>query len=503
MRRKFALVLGLLAVIAVTFNFINNNFCDPSLEGIPGFTQAKKAITKRPCEEFYPLLAGIFPQLDRDGKGYITQQDIDRAVLSDRSIKGDQAAAMYALRQTFDLLAVRGSDGVLHVGPVELQRFHATLPALPAQSVDEHMTHARSFLKKVNRGLYPSGSTAQSIEKMRAIHQTHRGNCYFESGCGSLAVIDPARVRSMITDNGVDNRGIRTYSVRFLRCPDEEYVVDELTDTAMLINDVDDDSGVWLAVLVRAYGMYNMEHPWVRIIQRVYFGLNKHILPEDITDQGSMFSDGLRMCSAKDTRVKQVLFEGGVDSDLVKRYTADGLVQALNVAMTQLSQVEQTALKEYIGGIAPKLLALLKKVDEKQLRGPVTNTLAQWTECLLKAFLYTRRDAAVVHAQLKHSICDEHLPATVFKYGGAHEASIIAYQPGTVSADGKHQSKYGFVTIHDQAGISDEENAKVKAGLWWREPGMDDQTIRMSVEEFTAFYTGYTSVVRPGWKAAR
>src|SRR5262249_44555764 len=153
------------------------------------------------------------------------------------------------------------------------------------------------------------------------IHQIHRGNCYFESGMGSCAAVDPMSVRSMIKDNGIDTRGIRTYSVRFLRAPDEEYVVDDLTDGGLLVNAVDEDSGICITVIVRAYGMYQLEHPHVRFIQRWFFGLNNRVLPEDLTDEGSMFSDGLRMSSLRGTRVKQVVWT--VEKEVVRSYTAD------------------------------------------------------------------------------------------------------------------------------------------------------------------------------------
>lgn len=494
MRRTSALVLLLLCLSAITFWFLGR-VGDKHFTGIPGITPDRQPVPTRPCEEFYPLIASVFPKLDRDGHGYITMQDIDRAVLVERTISGDEAAAVYALRQAFDMLAVRGKDGHLHVGHTELKLFHSALPALPAKTVDEHMEHARNFLKKVNRGLYPSGTMQQSVEKMRSIHQLHRGNCYFESGCGSMAAVNPATVRSMITDNGVDGRGVRTFSVRFLRAPDEEYVVDELTDMSMLVNDVDEDSGIWMTVLTRAYGMYQLEHPWVRLIQRLYWGLNESILPEDITDQGSMSSDGLRMCTPPDTRVKQVMW--GVDKGLIVRYGGDALIEFVQHAIKELSKPGYGMVGKVLSKDQCKeLLVFFKGVDQTKLRDPLAKQLSVYVELVLKAVWFEKRDPAVAHERLSRWVCQENLPATVFKYGGSHEASIVKYTVGTVSSDGKHTSQYGFVTIHDQAGLSEAENAKVRSGEWWRDPGMDDQTLCMSMEEFTKFYTGYACVMR-------
>src|SRR5262249_19790661 len=107
-----------------------------------------------------------------------------------------------------------------------------------------------------------------------------------------------------------------------------------------------------------------------------------------------------------------------------------------------------------------------------------------------------KRDPAVVHKRLTESICNNKLPATVIKYGGAHEAAIIDYLPGKKTADGKHTSQYGFITVRDQAGLSDEEQKSIKAGVCWRDKGMDDNTICMTVEEFARMYSGFACVLK-------
>lgn len=500
-KRHFSLALLLGSMFAL-FTLLSFHDGDPNVPHKEKAQAAKsnkarpKAPVLRPSQKFYPLISAIWPSLDHQNRGYVSRQDIEVAVYTEHSIKGDHAAALFALRESFDSLAVKGPDGKARVTLSDLRHFSATLPAAQSQSVDEQMLQAQNFFAKVNRSLYPSGPEADSLRKMKyTLHQRHRGNCYFESGCGASAAVDPTGLRSMISDNGIDKRGIHTYSVRFLRVPDEEYVVDDLTDVGLLLNDVDEDSGTWLTVLVRAYGQYQKQHPDVRFLQRWYFGLNTHVLPEDLTDQGSIHSDGLRMTTPRGTRVKQVVWI--VEPGVMKNYLGDRFAEGLAQAVKALSSDDANVLRDYLGAHAKEVADLLKMIDPAWLKGPAADTATRIIQKVLQKQLYQKRDPAATHAQLKQSICDEHLPATAFKLGGEHEASIIDYQPGTKSRDGKHTSKYGFVTVRDQAGWrTSGEQEKLRQGIWWQEPGGDDNCVSMSVEEFTAFYSGFASVLK-------
>lgn len=417
--------------------------------------------------------------------------DIDRAILKDHSIKGEEAAALYALKKCFKELA-SGDHSRLTIADVE--QFNRAMPVELSGYIDEHMTHALSLLSKVNRGLYPSGMDAQSLAKMQQLNQVNRGNCYFQSGFSSGAATDASRIRKIIVDNGLNAQGVRTYTVTFPRAPDEHFTVEEFTDVGLLVNDVQEDSGIWMSVIIRSYGMYQQDHPTVRMFQRLFFGLDSRILPEDITDEGSMFNDGLWMCTETDTRVNQVVW--GMDPAHLKGEAGNLLVDAIKKIVDELPNMDLGVIGDWFGPAIQDLVRLLKSIDEGYIRGPLADWFAELTEQLFSAFLYQPRDPAVVHDQLKHSMVDNNLPATVFKYGGAHEAAILQYRPGTVSADGKHTSQYGFVTVRDQAWLSVEEEDKVAKGIWFREPGMDARTVCMSVEEFTAYYTGFSSVVR-------
>ncbi len=453
-------------------------------------TTASTQVAKRPSEQFYPLIQKLFPRLDTEKNGFITSEDLDRAILKDHSIKGDEAQALYALRASFSDLA--GVPGKVSLADVE--KFSLTLPAALSGTIDDQMNNAKSFLSKVNRGLYPSGTLADSMRKMQLLSQVHRGNCYFQSGFSSCASVDPQTVRAIITDNGINTEGVRTYTVRFPRAPMESFTVEEFTEVGLLVNDVQEDSGTWMSVIIRAYGMYQKDHPTVRWLQRWFFSLNNKVLPEDITDQGSMCNDGLRMCSSPDTRVKEVIW--GMDKNNLKSESSRILMEALQRFIREAPDADLGILSEYFGSGIQDLVRVLRTVDEGYIRGPLAQWVADQIERFMTVALYQPRDPAKVHEQLKHSMVDNNLPATVIKYGGAHEASILAYRPGTVSADGKHTSKYGFITVRDQAWLSDEEQEKVTKGIWFREPGMDERTVCMSVEEFTKYYTGFASVMK-------
>lgn len=484
MQRILALLALLLPCASVLFLAEQ-----PQVRQTASVTATTTAPAKRPSEQLYPLVQNLFSRLDKQQNGYITPADLDRAILEDHSIKNDEAAAVYALRASFSDLA--STAGKLTLADVE--KFSKTLPAGPSGNVDDQMNHAKSFLSKVNRNLYPSGTVDESMRKMVLLSQVNRGNCYFQSGFSSCASVDPKLVRTIITDNGVNAKGIRTYTVRFPRAPKEAFTVEEFTDAGLLVNDVQEDSGTWMSVIIRAYGMYQKDHPTVRWLQRWFFSLNNKVLPEDLTDQGSMCNDGLRMCSSPDTRVKEVIW--GMDKGHLKNESGRILMEALQRFIKEAPEADLGVLRDYFGSGIMDLVRVLRSVDEGYIRGPLAQWVADRIESILVAHLYHQRDPQQVHEQLKHSMVDNHLPATVIKYGGAHEASILAYRPGTVSADGKHTSKYGFITLRDQAWLSDEEQEKVTKGIWFREAGMDERTVCMSVEEFTAYYTGFASVM--------
>lgn len=484
--RKFLALLALLVPTASVLFLVSEP--QPVIHATATATNAQAA--KRPSEQFYPLVQKLFPRLDKDNNGYVTAADIDRAILQDHTIKGDLAQALYALRASFSDLA--STSGKVTLADVE--KFNRTLPVAVSKNIDDQMDHARNFLSKVNRGLYPSGTQAESLRKMVLLSQVNRGNCYFQSGFSSCASIDPQKILGIITDNGVNSKGVRTYTVRFPRAPGEAFTVEEFTEVGLLVNDVQEDSGTWMSVIIRAYGMYQKDHPTVRWLQRWFFSLNGKILPEDITDQGSMCNDGLRMCSSPDTRVKEILW--GLDKDHLKNESGRILMEALQRFIREAPDADLGIFSQYFGSGIQDLVRVLRTVDESYIKGALAQWVANQLERFLVAAMYQPRDPSVVHEQLKHSMVDNNLPATVIKYGGAHEASILAYRPGTVSADGKHTSKYGFITVRDQAWLSDEEQEMVTKGIWFREPGMDERTVCMSVEEFTKYYTGFASVIK-------
>ena len=97
-----------------------------------------------------------------------------------------------------------------------------------------------------------------------------------------------------------------------------------------------------------------------------------------------------------------------------------------------------------------------------------------------------------VHDQLKHSLVDNKFAATVYVIGAAHEVGILEYRPGAKSKDGKHSSKFGFVTVRDQAGIVNSGNVKGA----FKEAGMDDQTFCITVEDFVSEFAGFASIVK-------
>ena len=416
--------------------------------------------TTKGSESLFALVTDVYDKLDPAGAGSFTSLDIDRAMLA-TCIKGRHAIALVVLRENFTAL----SGGKERLTLNDLKQYQAgVVRSELADSIDQRFVGAASFLKNANRELYPRGTFAESLAKMRSVDQVARGNCYLLSGIGSVSAQTPVLVRKCITDNGFDTvRGIKTYSVRFPREPNVEYVVEDFTDAALLYAEVSEDSGTWVAVLTRAFGQYMKEHWTARLPERLFYKLDKKVLLEDTTDSGSTNNDGLRMMTdPRKTELRRVLW-GFADDKINSNFKE--ILDSILAGASPLTKSLVTAL----------LLPQVKKII---------------------ASMYVPRDEAVVHDLLKRSVTDNKLPGTVIKHGGAHEVSIIGYQPGTKTADGLHESKYGFVTVRDQAGLYPDEEKNVTDGKWWREPGMDGKTVIMTVEEFTAIYSGFNAVLK-------
>ncbi len=433
-----------------------------SVSSPPPMTQAPAQKMANPptkgSEELAKLVTNISKKLDKTGQDSFTLADVERAMM-DHSIKGKEAIALCVLRDNFTTL----SAGAERINLQALSGYKPGLIRTPlADAIDDRFRSAEEFLANVNRNLYPSGTKSESLAKMQAVQQVGRGNCYFLSGIGSRAALDPEEIRRCITDNGVNTTGVRTYTVIFPREPGVKYVVDDITDARLLYAEVTVDSGTWAAILTRAYALYMEAHQLNRLAQRYFYKLDERILPEDRTDHGSMNSEGLRMVMDSRThRLKRVWWAFD-----------DGHIESV--------------FKEILDGALPKASPLAKNLITSALLPHVKQTIAN---------MYEPRDAALVHELLRKSVAQGKLAATVVKHGGAHEASIIGYSPTNKTADGKHQSKYGFVTVRDQAGLYDSEQAYVNSGRWWRDPGMDSNTVIMTVEDFTATFSGLNVVL--------
>lgn len=428
--------------------------------GCPPTDAVNATVNLRGSEALGALITDVYDKLDPRGVGSFTLTDVDRAMLAP-CIKGRHAIALVVVRDNFTALA--GGKERLTLG--DLQGYTpGVVRSNLADSIDWRFATAENFLKNVNRGLFPRGTLAESCSKMRSVEQVQRGNCYLLSGIGSVSAQTPEVIRNCFTDNGVDTaRGIRTYSIRFPRDRAVEYVVEDFTDAALLFAEVSEDSGTWVAVLTRAFGQYMKDHAHVRIGQRLFYKLDKRVLLEDATDHGGIDSEGLRMLTdPRVTELKRVLW--GFPDEQVN-----------------------TLFKEILDGMLPDANPMIKTV--------LTAALLPQVKSIIKS-MCVPRDESVVHDLLMRSVADNKLPATVIKHGGAHEASIIGYEPGTKTADGKHESKYGFVTIRDQAGLYEPEEKNVTDGKWWRNPGMDGKTVVMTVEEFTAIYCGFNVVLK-------
>ncbi len=202
------------------------------------------AVSESQATKFGALLKQCFKKWDFDRDGVLTADELDQ-VIQDPSIKGDQAAALSAVK-----VYSRGAWSKADLDDAftleQLSPFDPTTGEITS-SGKKLVSLFTVYQKKIAQSspqLFSSGTP--HIEEIK---QGKTGDCYFLSTVGGLVYHSPQRIIDMIQQ---DQDG--SYLVTFPR--HKPIAVDAPTDAEIACYSDAGDDGLWLHVLEKAYATY-------------------------------------------------------------------------------------------------------------------------------------------------------------------------------------------------------------------------------------------------------
>lgn len=219
--------------------------------------QAEAAPEAEACKaaDFSGRVGCIFDQIDADGDGYLSEADIDQAMLrSDLSPEDAAAVAMLKryrtnLEETSNDEYFDEDDGVTRAdiaayqaALADLQQNGTPIPEDLA-SLEGMFQNSVARVNNTNHQLVAEGGPS-----LDAIHQGSVGSCSFLSAVGSM--IDQKRGQELVDMITPNDDG--TYTVTF---PGRDPVtVDAPTNAELAYQATSGQNGMWLPILEKAYG---------------------------------------------------------------------------------------------------------------------------------------------------------------------------------------------------------------------------------------------------------
>ena len=210
-------------------------------------------------EEIYPTfwsstVRSNFSKWDKNGDGFIGHKEANE-LLSDQSIKGDEAAALAALHcylkhleeesndewfdendglTRADLRAYEGNDDKGRKNSDDLRHVESTNSA------------GRRAIWRKSEELFPNG-----VPNLAALRQGGLGDCYFLAALGAVIERDPRSLVRMIEKNE-QGKEVISYTVTF---PGKlgAVTVDKPTDAQIARYSSAGGDGLWLTVMELAY----------------------------------------------------------------------------------------------------------------------------------------------------------------------------------------------------------------------------------------------------------
>lgn len=216
--------------------------CQSVWVGVQAATTAKAEGTSE--QHLADVLTQGFRTWDYTGDGLLSEEEIDQA-LQDPLIKGDQAAALAAVR--FYAKTKWSKDALINqftladLAPVDPITGQTTEAGKKLLSLFQK---CKKKIEKASPMLFANG-----IPHIEEIKQGKTGDCYFLSTAGGMAYHTPQRIIEMIQKNDDGS-----FSVTFPR--HKPITVAAPTDTEIACFSDAGDDGMWIHVLEKAYATY-------------------------------------------------------------------------------------------------------------------------------------------------------------------------------------------------------------------------------------------------------
>ncbi len=195
-------------------------------------------------EHLAEILKQSFRSWDYTGDGFLTEEEIDQA-LQDPKVKGDQAAALAAVRfyakSKWSKSDLVDQFCLADLMPVDPNTGQSTEAGKKLKSLYEK---CKKKIEKASPMLFANG-----VPHIEEIKQGKTGDCYFLSTAGGMAYHTPQRIIEMIQKNDDGS-----FSVTFPR--HKPIIVDPPTDTEIACFSDAGDDGMWIHVLEKAYATY-------------------------------------------------------------------------------------------------------------------------------------------------------------------------------------------------------------------------------------------------------
>lgn len=204
------------------------------------------------------LAAFLRTAIDRFGSnGRLTQEQLKTAMCSP-GLSIPETSALFTLDWWAKANSVRGNITREHFNTMctALERKVAGQPMTADQTSTAEGLNVMNWayrrdLNEVNSKVYANeADPLKSIVPEACVQPIGVGNCHFVAAMASLAALNPARIKEMITDN---KNG--TFTVTF---PGQKPVtVNAPTRGEMLYYEMPSKNGTWTAVLMKAFGKFS------------------------------------------------------------------------------------------------------------------------------------------------------------------------------------------------------------------------------------------------------
>ncbi|MCA9803275.1 MAG: hypothetical protein KC777_14995 [Cyanobacteria bacterium HKST-UBA02] len=271
-----------------------------------------------------------FRTLDTDGDGYLTRDELLQAI-NNPAITGKLAVCVSAMYCTVTDLEEASNDEYGDENSGITRNDIKVMEDLNTKTkwVSKVLSRVTGFSTSINfartRELFPGGTSAITPA---GVSQGYMNDCFFMAALGGVAARCPALIEEMIEVHG-ENVGSRQFVVTFPGCG--PVVIDEPTDAELSMYARGTKSGIWAAVLEKAYAVH-------------VNGDNSSQTPQESLMGGSSDGAGIRAFTGGGFRNIRIL---AIDTD-----TLDDVHIAINQGLK-----ENRLVVMGIGGSCPKALA--------------------------------------------------------------------------------------------------------------------------------------------------